>query len=690
MFFAVVVTPLALVFGQNSSPGVEILQVTPSSLTGSAGQPVNVQGTIYNSNGAYNVILGTEVVANGTAEGYYVNANFTVPQMPWGSYSLTLQDVSNNINSTGATPETFTVTTGYNITATPSQAQEGSTILLNVTVTSVTPGSSNTANVTVVLPSPLSTGYSTVIPLGTANQEGTANAQVSFPNSSFTPSGSITDYVGVYTVYFNLTGLFAQTQFTIGFLNSTTYHRGDTATILATGYQSNQTATLSITNTVSNAPVDSQSLTASDNGTISTTWVVTSNIAIGTYNATITTTQGTPKAINDSETFSVPGYSIQVTTVNIANEVVPQIEVQALDPSTNLLYNSTTADDGIAELNLEAGPASLTAFWNGVNVGETNIIITGNAAFTLTCQLTDLKITVQNENGLGIPLVNLVITYQYQPTNGGSSQMGNISVQTDSSGTYTLNSTLPGIGYTINASLYNIVFNSANNTISTLPAQALSEAVIICPNEPLTINVVGYNQAAIPDARIDLVELTSGIFYTATTNSSGSATSHVTFGTYRLQIYKDSILINETTVEVFSDIQQQICCTLYGIQVSVSVVDFFGQPINNANVTLSGPATERFSAITQGDGTATFNNVIGGDMQIVAFAQGEQSNYQAVSLIIDQPTSIQIKMDNYIGFGSLLMPVSLLITIIIIIVAVVLLVTVEIYSRKRLKHTTES
>ena len=120
---------------------------------------------------------------------------------------------------------------------------------------------------------------------------------------------------------------------------------------------------------------------------------------------------------------------------------------------------------------------------------------------------------------------------------------------------------------------------------------------------------------------IELVELTNGLFYTATTDSSGSATSQVTFGMYRLRIYKDNILINETTIAVFSDKPTtNTSARLYGIQVSVSVVDFFGTPISNANVTLNGPSTERFSAKTQSDGTATFNNVIGGDMQIVAFA----------------------------------------------------------------------
>jgi hypothetical protein len=114
----------------------------------------------------------------------------------------------------------------------------------------------------------------------------------------------------------------------------------------------------------------------------------------------------------------------------------------------------------------------------------------------------------------------------------------------------------------------------------------------------------------------------------------------------------------------------------------VSVVDYFSQPISNANVTVNGPSSERLSAITPADGTATFNNVVGGNLQIVAFAHGAESNYQAVSLTVDRPTSVQIKMDGYVVFGPFLIQTSALLTIIIVLVAIILLVAVEIYRRR--------
>jgi hypothetical protein len=488
-----------------------------------------------------------------------------------------------------------------------------------------------------------------------------------------------TEYAGSYIVYFNESGDLGSSKFSVGFLDSTTYHRGQKAVVDAIGYAPGQTATLTVTGSSTSATLfPSQSLTASSNGTIATTFPIPSATTVGNYNATITVTAGASKAVQDLETFSVPGYPVAITTLNLAGEAVSNIVVQAQDLSANTPYNSTSQADGVADFNLELGPYNLTAYWNNVNVGQTNINVTGTGSFNLQCKLTDLVVSVQNENGTALPFVNLHVVYHY-----GSSQTGNVSGQTGLSGTYVLNSTLTGVGYTIQASMYNQVFNSGNETVSSLPAQAFSHVVIICPTEQLTIKIVGYNSAPIPGASIELVELTNGLFYTSTTDSSGSATAPVTFGMYKLQIYQNNILLNKTTVQAFSDSQYQIRCTLYGIQVTVSVVDYFGQPISNANVTVNGPSSERLSAITPGDGTTTFNNVVGGNLQIVAFAPGAESNYQALALTVDRPTSVQIKMDGYIVFGPFLIQTSAVLTLIIVLVAVILLVAVEVYRRRR-------
>jgi hypothetical protein len=677
MSLATALMPLEAVVGQNQSSAVSILQVTPSSLSGFVGTSVSIGGTIATLNGAYQIIFDQTIISTGISDRYSVTAHFTVPEIPSGNYALTLRDQTSLVNAT----DQFQVIPAYSITSAPSQIQERGSVALNVNVTGGQPNTPYNANVAIMLPSPLNTTYTKITSLGTSNQKGTASTQIIYPDSSFQPSGSLTDYSGVYIVYFNQSDSLAQNKFSVSFLDSNTYHRGQTITVKAVGYPPNQAATLIINSVATGLALDTKSVIASADGIIAASWAIPSNVAIGDYNLQITA-QGTQKSIQDTETFSVLGYPIRIKTVNLADETIPYIRVQALDAATNSVSNGTSGADGLVTLNLESGVHPLTAFWNGVNVGQTDITVKGVDNFTLQCSLIDLRFLVQNENGVPMPFVNLDVAYQYQQANGGS-QTGSVSGKTDSSGIYQMNSTLTGISYSVNASIYNQIFNANNNTVTNVSAQPSSKIVIICPNELLTVNVVGNNQVAISDARLELVEVTSSLFYTATTDSSGSAISQVTFGIYRLRVYKDNILLNETNVEVFSESQKQIRCTLYGIEVSVSVVDFFGQPIQNANVTLIGPATERLSTVTQGNGTANFKNVIGGNMQIIAFAPAAPSDYQAITITINQPISIQIKLDKYIALGSFLVQVNTFITIIIIFLAVIAFVAVEIYRRKR-------
>jgi hypothetical protein len=677
MAFAAVIVPIQ-VYAQNTNLGVNIIQITPTSVTGGVGSGVTVQGTIYTSNGSYQIVLGNVVVDSGKSQGYYVYSNFTVPQVPAGAYALILRDVDINVNST----QTFTVTTGYAINAVPSAVQEGASLVLNVSVTGASAGASFSANVAVALPSPVGTVYSKTVSLGTANAQGTASAQVAFPDSTFSPSGSLTDYAGTYTVYFNQSQSLAQNTFAINFISSTTFHRGETVAVRATGYQPNEPATLTITSVKSSTAIDTFSATASADGIITTNWVVSSAADMGDYTIKITP----QKTIQDSQNFTVTGYSIKVQTNSMAGAVVSGVNLQTQDASTGTVYNAVSGPDGIANFKLEKGNQGITALWNGVNVGTTNITVSGDATFSIQVQLVDLKITVKSSNGIAMPFVNLNILYRYQSSDG--SKTGNATGQTDSSGSFTLHSTLPGASYTIDASVYNQIFNAANNTVNSLPTQATAQVFIVAPSETVTLNVVGFNQQAISGARIELVELSNGLFYSATADSNGAATIQATFGMYRARVYKDTALINETNVDVFSSSQQQIRCTLYGIQLSVKVVDFFGSPISNANVTLNGP--EKISVDTKGDGTATFNDIIGGNMQIIAQASGTKDASQAVTVTVNQPTSVQIKIEKYVALGSLLIQTSSLASILIVLVAIIGFALVEVFRRRRNKHAASS
>ena len=150
----------------------------------------------------------------------------------------------------------------------------------------------------------------------------------------------------------------------------------------AIGYQPNEPATLTVTSVKSGSTLDTVSVTASAEGIITTSWVVPSKADIGDYTIKISP-QNNPKSIPDSETFTVVGYAIKVQTTNLAGEVVPEISIQALDASTNTVYNAISGSDGIANFKLEKGTYALTALWNGVNAGGTNITVSGDATFTI-------------------------------------------------------------------------------------------------------------------------------------------------------------------------------------------------------------------------------------------------------------------------------------------------------------------
>jgi hypothetical protein len=673
--------PLHIVSGQI---GTSIVNIVPTSQSGKAGDSVRILGSLGTANGTFKIWFGTNLVVTNTSEVYYVDSSFAVPELPAGNYTITLNDVSKNVNDT----TTFTVLAGYSIEALvpspPAQLQEGSNVTLSVTLTGGQPGTTYYANITVVLPAPLNTNYSAQIALPSTNQKGTTQTQLTYPDVTFQPSGSLTNFTGLYDVYFNMTDNLAEDQFFIGLTDKSAYHRQDSVAMHAVGYQPDENPTIDITYAQTGASVHSETVTASSEGAIDATWTVPSNALIGDYNITITP-QNTPKLIADSQLFTVPGYPINITTLNLANEPVPQILVEALDQATNTLYNGTSGVDGIATVNLEKGNHTMDAFWNDVKVGEISASITGEGAYDLTCTLTDLKVTVQDKNGIIIPFVSLYAAYQYVTTKEGVSKTGYASGQTDLSGTFSFNSTLPGIGYTINASIYGIAFNTGNNTVSDVPAQPIFEVTILCPSRTLTLKILDYHLAVIPNVRVELVEQSSGLFYGAVTNDTGAVSAEVTFGKYRLRIYMGNILLNETVIEAFSDTQIEIRCILYNLQVSVTVVDYFGQPIPNVNVMLRGPENATRSATTQGDGTATFDNVIGGTMQIIAYLSGREDSYEAVNLQVEAPTTTKIVMGRYVLLGPFVIETNLFATLIIILAALILFLSVEVYRRKGFK-----
>ncbi len=671
-------TPTMPALGQTL--GTEISQIFPADLKGVVGQDGGLVGSIDTRNGKFQVYFGSILVAEGTAKEYGVNANFKIPETPAGEYTIKLRDSSVNDNAT----ETFTLEAAYYVepivpTGT-AQLQEGNAVVLNVTLTGGRPNTANHAKITVTLPAPLSTNYSQLITLPTTSPKGTTTTQLTYPDNAFQPAGSLANYAGSYNVHFNLTESLASGQFQIGFTDLNQYHRGQTVKIRAIGYQSNETATITVKHTETSSTMHSVDVTPSSEGIVTATWTIPSNTPIGTYNVTITA-KNTTKAVPDTQVFAIPGYPIQIRAMDLSGAIVPKMAVEALDTAANKTYDGTTGADGKTTINLEGGRHTLTAYWNGLKVGETNINVTGGGEFDLECELTNLRITVQDKQGLLIPSTSLEITYHYVTTKDSQQRTGSTIGQTDISGTYTMNSTPPGINYTINASVYGVVFNSTN--VDSLPAKPFSDVTIICPARTLMFKILDYNRNPIPNARIAMLEITAGIFYSSTTDGNGSNTVEATFGKYRTQVYMGSVLLNETVIEGFINKQVEIQCVLFNLQVTVKVGDYFGQPISNANVRIIDPGGAAQSEKTVGDGTATFNKVTGGDVQIVAYLSEGDEYYEARNIHVESPTTIQVRMGRYVALGSFLIQTSQFMTFIVVLPALAALLLWEVYRRRK-------
>ncbi len=640
--------------------------------------PGTLVGTISTYNGQYRIYYDTALVASGTAEGYYVGANFTFPLLPSEDYYFTLVDVSAATNATYM----FPVYVDYAVTpilpASPGQLQEGNNVQLNVTVKGGDPSKVYNAEILIMPPAGIDTNYTKVVPI-TTSSTGAGSVIVTFPDSSFSPEGSSTNYAGTYTVFFNQSTNLAQTQFTIGFTDSTEYHRGEIVQINAVGYQPSQVATVAVT--FNNAIIFSQSVTASSQGVIATTWTVPNNATVGNYSIAVTPLTTPSKTIADVQTFLIAGYAVNFHAVNLAGDSVPDLLIEVVDGTTSTTYSGTTDSTGVAAINLENGAYTVNAYWNQVRVSQSQITVTGSGTNTVTCQLTNLVVTVQDKNGAVIPFVTLNMTFQYSPRTGGT-QTGTISGQTDISGEYAFTSVLTGISYNIAASKYGQVFNSGNQTTNVLPAQASSHATIITPDITLTLTTVDYNNNPIPNARVTLIEQASGVFYSVTTDGNGQSQTQVVFGQYRATVYtSDNILLNTLIVDALTNSQVQLKNDIYNLDVSIKVVDYFGNPISGVTVQISGTSTETKQATTQGNGVATFNNIIGGNIEVTAYASGNSGSYISNSMYIDSPATTELKMGQFVAFGGAVINASLLAAILIIIIALVLLAIVEVYRK---------
>jgi hypothetical protein len=678
-----------LLFSSAKAAYVEITSVSPKTHRGNVGEMVHIIGTINTTDGLCRVWFDTSIVNETRAVGNGVDATFLVPLLPRGNYTITLHDDETKNNAT----TWFYVETAYYIAPElpegRKQLQQGDSVNLHLNVTG---GKRNTvyyANVTVAAPNSLNISYSAMVELANTTSIGYGNATVRYPDGLlFHSSGSHTNYTGLYYVYFNKTEDLAGNSFFIGLTNASDYHRGEMMEIRAVGYQPNETANITVTFLETNKAFPSIVVNASQQGTINAVWLVPLKASIGSYNVTLTS-EVTIKDVRDSQLFSVPGYRIDVYTRNLAGDILTEMTVEALDKATNSRYNITSDTDGLAQLWLEKGDHTLEAFWKEVKVNETQITVDGEDTYNLTCELTNVKIVVEDKNEIRIPFVHLNISYQYVTTKDSKVKNESITGETNLSGVFDLNSTLPHITYTIDAFRYEESFNKNNNTIEDLPAEKCCNVSILCPAKTLTLNITDHHQNSLPNARVEMIEKMGGIQYNTIAKDTGIAVINCTFGRYEVKVYLNDLFLTEAFVDLFNDTYAEIYCQLANLAVSVKTVDYFGQPIPIVDVTLQRNGLQ-YSPSAKSNGIIEFTEITGGDLQIIVHLQGQSQSCVTKTCFVDEPTTIEIKIEKYVMLAGFLVETSKLATALVIAAAILLILSIEIYRRKRLKSQKNS
>ncbi len=653
---------------------VEITSISPETQTGNVGDTVRVIGTINTTNGLYQIWFGDALVVNETAAENNVNASFLVPTLPKGNYTLTLSDVTANINATSW----FVIETTYYIQIStptpPEQLQENATVEISVSVTGGEANVVYVANVTVEAPTPSNETYSALVTLSNTTDTGIGNATITYPDAF--GGGAHTNYTGTYTVSFNET--LATDTFFIGLTDRAEYHRGDTVNIKAAGYQQYENVTVKIlfgTEVLSNQ-TDVQ---ADDLGFVYANWTIPMNATIGEYTVNITSTSSPPteKRVPDFQHFSVPGFDVNVTARNLAGETVQSVAVRVYEDGKSVV-NKTTGSDGIAHLTLEIGSYNLQAYFKEQKVNETTIEVSGAASFDIVCNLTNMKviaIAIKGENEVRLPEVKIDLT----------SQLDNRTLTTDINGVAEFHSLLPNASYQLNSSRYDVIFNTTRISMLLVNEEPVAwyNVTVVCPTYSLKVNVTNPNAANAPiNATVKVLEFMGGLYYENVT-VNGVAIFDCAMGKYYVEVYAYGIKINKGTVDLTNgSATLPLSCKLYGLTLTVQVVDYFGQPIAGANVTVLRQGLNIQPKQTNSGGVAEFSDLIGGDIQVAVYLPGQTQVCVAKNYYVDYSTAIQIKIEKYISLAGFLVEAGQLATIIIIAVTVAIVLLLEIHRRR--------
>ena len=670
---------LATVFSTHFICSVQA-QPTLTSATpeeGTVGTEVAIVGEIETVNGSYEVLFDDRVCWSGVASAVAVVDAFPVPNSTSGVHEIRLRDVA---NETDSNPINFTVTPRYVVKAESlaeyKQFQEGSNVIVFSLITGEERNETLKVHIDVV--DPLNVTHSTREEfMMLTGLYGNASASRIFPTDFGEEAHS--SFVGVYKLMLmsSTNETLATGSFTVGLTDATEYSRFQIVNIKAFNYSASDQATVTIK---FGEETVFESTPEASNGSVEVNWMIPANASLGPYSLTIDR-KPTAKTPPDLQDFTiVPAmYACEVKAVNTNNKPVKGVLIEANNLTDNAVNENFTDKEGFVYFYLEATNYTFTALWNSssaprAQVGETpetmlskNLTRETNHLF-INCSLASLEIVAHDEAGTPLPMVETRINFTYvSRLNVPIDEF--LASETDINGTAEFPTLITNINYTLEADRYGHRFGVywINMTEST-------SVNVTAPNRRLSMTVFDRNQTRLAGAQVKVFEVSTGqnapesnFVKTGTANEVGEAEFNFTFGRYGVIVFVGDIPVNVTYVDVVAQPTEfNIYCSLYPLMLNVTVRDYFGQGIGDANVTIEREGHPVASLKTEGDGIARFNELIGGNYRVMVH-MGEET-YAITEIRLNEPEAVDLRIAKVTSIGGLLIGTSHLLSILLIVI----------------------
>jgi 5-hydroxyisourate hydrolase-like protein (transthyretin family) len=672
MVVAVLLSILELVPVPSAMAATPSISINPT--LGVVGDMVTASGQINTTDGAFTIRWNQAFNFTGVAVGNNFTRSLSVPSTAGGNIVVELIDEALDI--VVATAD-FTLLAKFSISLdtlpSPRQLQEGNKTSVKINVTGGLPNTRYPANITVK--DPANQTHFAIVLLSNTTVTGAGNGTASFPTDFGT--GAHTNLAGTYFASSNVTGV-ETAEFFVGLTDKTGYQRKENVRIQAAGYKGSEKVKVDIRTSVSVSSFP-QNVTASSSGLITLTWSVPVNATSGTYHVilTNTTADGTVKMPTDTQDFAILGFACLVQAKNLAGEAVEgaSIKVYNASATTTVLNEGLTNSTGWIMFNRDEGNYTFKAFFRNVEVGlRANELIIADTELHMNLSLTNFLVTVRTEEGEGVPLIDIALAENKTRAESAG--------QTNATGMTVIKNLFTNRTYRIEATRYGLLFSNMTLEVVPFPEGGLIIHSLTLWNQQLNVHTVDAEDESAVGVDIRVYEWTSGTatpLDSATTDFSGDVFLSLPFGRYILRAFKGDDFLSEIVVDLDEPTALTFDLATLNVNVIVSVLDYFGQPLANAEVKIERKIGQDFvlisTKLTDTAGTAQFVEMVGGDSRVSVNLGGTLVAVKTQFLGAGS-SEVAIKVAEYVAIagyplqtGAFALLIFILVVIVVVLVA---------------------